>query len=135
MYNNLKYAIVSERIIQYYDDSLKNEVSGSTPMVRFIDTFGCNCITPADNFIEGTLDELKAIINERDRIHKEKVKIAQDKFPQATDTEKKIIEYLIGDGYESDELTYEEIQEITRGVLRYCEFNSSLLDAYMDYMH
>lgn len=135
MYNNIKHAIVSERIIQYYADSLKHEVNGNTLMVRFIDTFGCNCITPADNFIEGTLDELKAIINERDRIHKEKVKIAQDKYPLATPTEKLIIEYMIGDGYEPDDLTYREVQEVTRGAIRYCEFNSSLLDAYMDYMH
>ena len=138
MSTNLKYAIVSGRIIQYQSGSLKyeiNEWDHVTPMVKYLDTHGINCVTSADNFIEGTYEELQAIINEWDRIHEEKVKSVCARYPQATDTEKKIIDYMIGDEYDPDELSYEEIQSVTQGTLRYCEFNASLHDAYIDYMH
>lgn len=131
-------AIVSGRIIQYLPDSVEHvqsEWDPSVTLVRYKDGWGCNCSTPADNFMPGTYEELQAIINEQHSIHEEKVKATCAKYPQATDTEKLIINYMIGDGYEPDDLDYDEIQRVTQGVISYCEFNASLLDAYMDYMH
>lgn len=133
----MKYALVSCEIIKYDSESLKYTVSkydNETKMVEYISE-GCNCITTVDNFIEGTLEELQAIIAERDRIHLERVSRAQDRFPQADLAEKSIIDLMISDGYDPEELTYDEVKEVTEGSLRYMEFNSRLVDAYMDYMH
>ncbi len=133
-----KYAIVSGHLIQYLEGSLKQYVSEfdhTTPMVNYIDNLGGNCVTITENFITGTFEELKSLLDGEDRIHEEKVKMALDKFPHATSTEKQIIEYMIGDGYDPEDLTYQDISRTTEGTLRYTEFNSSLLDAYMDYMH
>lgn len=139
MHNNkFRWAIVSGRLTQYQEGTLEHylsEYDNKTPMVRWISPFGVNSCTPADNFIEGTYEELQAIINEWDHIHKEKVKDAISRMPLATPTEKIIIEYMIGDGYEPDELTYREVKYVTENTIRYMDWNSSLSDAYMDYMH
>lgn len=138
MSTNLKYALVSGKIIQYKADSLEckpSEYNEDYMMVHYTDPCGIHCITTPENFIKGTYEDLIAIINAEEAALKAKINAVLDAYPMATSTEKKIMEYMVMDGYDPDDLTYDEIQEVTQGTIRYCEFNASLRDAYMDYMH
>lgn len=137
-HKNFKYALVSGIIIQYDPDSLSREVSewdDTVFLVKYLDRWGMNCVTPEDNFQMGSLEQLQSIVQERKRVHQEKVRGAYEKFPHASVVEKQIIEFMISDGYTLQELTYEGVQAVTRATLEYCECNGSLRDAYMDYMH
>lgn len=137
-YKNLQWAIVSGHLTQYQDGTLEHYLSehdNKTPLVRWQSPAGLTNVTTADNFKAGTLKELQAILNENERIHQEKVQQVLAKMPLATNTEKLIVDYMIGDGYDPEELTYEEVQDVTIGCFRYREFNHSLLDCYMDFMH
>ena len=140
MYNNLKYALVSGHITQYQEGTLEHylsEYDNETPMVRWVSALGINCYTSADNFIEGTYEELKAIIDEQNRVHKEKVKMFCLQYPQLTKTEMKLVDYLISDGYEPEELTYRQVHSMADELCSdyYRENCNSLLEAYMFYMH
>lgn len=134
--NNFEYAIVSGEIVRYVEGSVKiasSEFDKSVPLIHYIDDHGIVCVTKADNFYTDDLCELERIIKSKREDMNKKVAEALAEYPQATDTEKKIIEYLVKDGYEL--FSYEDIQSVTINVLNYMECNATLHDAYMDYMH
>ena len=136
----IKYAIVSGRITQYQADSLEytiSEYDKKTPMVRFLSPSGICNITTAENFITGTYDNLMAIMDDEYRIHREKVKSVCDRYPQMNYTERELVDYLISDGAEPKDITYEEVHSLAKSLCTdyYRECCNSLLEAYMDYMH
>lgn len=110
-----------------------------------------NCVTNIDNFKLGTKDELIRIIRERElytqKIKENKknevIKILGTQIKKLNNTELYILDLLIKDESGVLEESVAEnkgdifytIKHITKKVLQYMEFNSSLINAYMDYMH
>ena len=91
--------------------------------------------TILENFVLGSKEELEAIVLKERQEIEAKVKECLAKFPIANTTEKTILKFLIEDGYEVEEIDKDFLDYTVNKVLIYMECNSSLENAYFDYMH
>lgn len=136
---DIKYALVSGRIVPYQSDSVVYEEpfnEFSTPMVRYTGANGLHYATGVENFITGDRDDLQAMIEEQERIVNEKVKAAlqMPKFSTATPTEKTILEYMVRDDLNPERIDYHDVKSITEWCISQRDHCNDLFEAYSYYM-
>lgn len=128
------YALIGgsqSHIEQYVDGTVVN----TDEYTEWEDFFGQICRCMKGDFITGSLDELQEILSSEGRRIAKKVREAINKFPDASDIEKKLIRCFVEDGCLVDEITDELIKSALEGIKPYFEWNSTFEGAYMDYMH
>lgn len=133
----LKYALVCGRIESYLDGTVEyfKGRDGVTELVSWVNAYGTQCMSESRAFQMGSLEELKEIVNNKERLVQDKIRKAQERFENASESQRKIIEFLVRDGFEYDELTESYINRVLRGIRRHMECNATFEDAYLDYMH
>lgn len=134
-----KYALISNQVREV--DNIRYDGNKVHFDVVHRGFFSCEkprlmcTVTLLENFILGSKEELETIILKEKKEIESKIKNCLAKFPNANTTEKTILKFLIEDGYEVEEIDNDFLDYTVNKVLIYMECNSSLEDAYFDYMH
>lgn len=135
----IKYALVSNEIISYVDGTVTRVPNQWVPGVFDIcwkDSRGLDCVTPEDNFQEGTYEELVQIIRaQQEAIEQDIQRVIDASFTDASSNQKAVIRLLICDGQDPEYITEEFVNNVLRGMSRLYDVCNSLEEAYMCYMH
>lgn len=135
----IKHALVSNRIISYVEGTVTRVPNQWVPGsfdICWKDSQGINCVTPEDNFQEGSYEELVQIIQaQHDAIERDIQRVIDASFPNASTNQKAVIRFLICDGEDPEYITEEFVNSVLRGMSSWYDVCNSLEEAYMCYMH